>query len=380
MNAPLVIIGTGLAGYNLAREYRKHAPDAPLLIITADAGDFYSKPMISNALAGNKSAAQLAMKSAEKMAEELKATVLTHTRVESIDRDARIVRVAGGEHAYSQLVLALGADPIDSGLQGDRSRVISVNDLADYARLREMLEGKEDILVIGAGLIGCEFANDLSAIGKRVQVVDPSVWPLSRLLPQAGGERLKAALEGLGVTFHLGTTAQSVALVDDRVVVTLANGETVTVALVLSAIGLRPRIALAQDAGLATNRGIKVDRHLRTSDPAIFALGDCAEVDGQVLPFVMPIMQAMRALAATLAGNDTRVSYPAMPVVVKTPACPTVVSPAAPGSAGEWVVESDAEGLKARFMHGDLTLGFALMGKATAERAAMAAGVPPVLP
>jgi rubredoxin-NAD+ reductase len=150
---------------------------------------------------------------------------------------------------------------------------------------------------------------------------------------------------------------------------------------VLSAVGLRPRIALAQAAGLATNRGIVVGRHLATSDADIFALGDCAEVAGLVLPFVMPIMHSARALAATLAGKPTPVAYPAMPVLVKTPACPTIVSPPPAGADGEWIVTADADGVKSLFQDASgKMLGFALNGKATAERAALAPQLPPVLP
>jgi rubredoxin---NAD+ reductase len=150
--------------------------------------------------------------------------------------------------------------------------------------------------------------------------------------------------------------------------------------VVLSAIGLKPRITLARAAGLKTNRGIVVSRNLDASAPDVYALGDCAEVEGLVLPFVMPIMHAARALAATLSGKPTAVVYPAMPVLVKTPACPTIVSPPPAGAAGSWSITADDESVKSLFLGADgKLLGFALNGKAAAERGALTQQLPPVI-
>jgi len=123
-----------------------------------------------------------------------------------------------------------------------------------------------------------------------------------------------------------------------------------------------------------------VNATLQTSDEDVYALGDCAEVEGRVLPFVMPIMQAARALAPTLAGKLTQVRYPAMPVVVKTPACPAVVSPPDMGAQGEWQVEEVDDGVRALFRSAEgKLLGFALLGTVTTEKNALAAQLPPVM-
>jgi rubredoxin-NAD+ reductase len=166
----------------------------------------------------------------------------------------------------------------------------------------------------------------------------------------------------------------------DVFVLTDAEGNKYEADLVLRAIGLAPETTLAAATGLKVNRGIVVDRLLQTSDPNIYALGDCAEVGGLVLPFILPIMQAARALAKTLAGTPTEVAYPAMPVLVKTPACPTVVSPPAAGAEGVWQEEAIEGGLQSLFHSpsGEL-LGFALMGEATKARQALAPKLPPML-
>jgi rubredoxin-NAD+ reductase len=382
MDAPVVIVGTGLAGWNTAREFRRHDKATPLVVLSRDGAGFYSKPMLSNALAGNKSAAALLMKPADRMAAEVGATVLAQAGVVSIDTAARTLALADGRtQSWRDLVLALGADPVRLPLAGDAAdTVLSVNDLDDYARFAAALDGVRRVALLGGGLIGCEFANDLLARGIRPVVLDVAERPLARLLPEAGSAFLRARLEAAGVGLRMGVSVQRVDVApgaDGRLRLTLSDGSTLGADLVLSAIGLAPRTALARAAGLAVNRGIVVDRQLATSAPHVHAVGDCAEVDGLNLPYVMPLMAQARALGATLAGTPTPVAYPAMPVTVKTPACPTVVCPPLPGAAGTWQVTGDAAGCEAVFRASDgRALGFALLGQATARKQALAGEVP----
>lgn len=389
MTDPIVILGSGLAGYTVAREFRKLDKDTPLIVISRDHAGFYSKPMLSNALAGNKTAATLVMKSVEKMSAELPATIHPNTEVQSIDLASRMLVLSDGQTLpWRDLVLALGADPIRLPLGGDAAaEVLSVNDLDDFARFAERLAdggGVKRVVILGGGLIGCEFANDLLARGITPVVIDPAAWPLSRLLPEAAGARLRERLEAAGAQFQFGLAASTVDLAaagsPSRLNVTLNDGSTVSADLVLSAIGLRPRTALAQAAGLTIHRGIVTDRLLATSATHVYAVGDCAEVSGLNLPYVMPIMQQARALAATLAGTPTPVIYPAMPVTVKTPACPTVVCPPPLNALGAWDVQLTADACVARFVGGDAQLlGFALLGTATSQKQVLGAGVPGLL-
>ncbi|MCA8967723.1 MAG: FAD-dependent oxidoreductase, partial [Planctomycetes bacterium] len=161
-DTPIVIVGTGLAGYSTARELRKLDTSTPIVLVTGDGGWFYSKPMISNALGRGQAPMDLPTATAEEMAGDLSARVLTRTRVERIDTAARTVTAGGETIAYRDLVLALGADPVRPKLAGDAvDRVLSINDLDDYVRFRAALDGRRRVAVLGAGLIGSEFANDL---------------------------------------------------------------------------------------------------------------------------------------------------------------------------------------------------------------------------
>ncbi|MDF2446777.1 MAG: pyridine nucleotide-disulfide oxidoreductase [Moraxellaceae bacterium] len=361
---PLVIVGTGLAGYNLAKEFRKLDSERPLLIITQDDGRNYSKPMLSTGFTKNKTADELAMNGVEQMREQLKADIRTGVAVNAIDRVAKTIQVEGEIIPYGDLVLALGADVFRPPLGGDGiERVYSVNDLQDYARFRDVVAGKKKAVIIGGGLIGCEFANDLSNGGFSVDVVEPVGRVLPSLLPERASDAVANGLASLGVKFHFGHSVKGVWEDGAGVSVELSNGERIAGDVVLSAIGLRPRTQLALVSGLKVERGIVVDRFLRTSDANIYALGDAAEVDGKVLLYVLPLMAAARALAKTLAGEPTPVQYPAMPVQVKTPVCPVVVSPVVPGTPGNWEIDASGNDVKAVFKSPEgQTLGFALTG------------------
>src|SRR5690606_5482250 len=143
---PIVIIGSGLAGYNTAKELRKLNTTTPLTLISADSGPFYSKPMLSNALASKKEAAAIALNTTEQMAAQHNATVRAKTRIDAIDTAARTLRIGDETLPYSKLVLALGADQIRLPIAGDAAGdILTVNDLDDYAGFRTAIAGKKRV-------------------------------------------------------------------------------------------------------------------------------------------------------------------------------------------------------------------------------------------
>jgi rubredoxin-NAD+ reductase len=387
MSAPaLVIVGAGLAGWTSAREFRKLDTSTPVVLVTSDSGDFYAKPTLSNACAQKRLADQLVTTAAAKMAETLNVTLMAHSQVLAINAPGHslAITVADGPTQtlpFRQLVLATGAHPIRVPLKGDAAvQVQSINHLTDLAHFQRALGASpKTVLIMGAGLIGCEFANDLVLGGHTVSVVDPATRPLAALLPAGASDQLHEALSALGVAWHLGTTVESLNQKPEGtgLVATLANGQAVAADLVLSAIGLRADTALAQAADLKCERGVVVDDLLHTSTPDIFAVGDCAQYASageRTLPYVMPIMNAARALAATLAGTPTPLVFPLMPVSVKTPALPIVVATPHPSLLGSWVAEAlSAEAAQAggawRFVDSDgQQRGFVLTGKQSARR------------
>ncbi|MGE8323935.1 MAG: NAD(P)/FAD-dependent oxidoreductase [Pseudomonas sp.] len=381
MTSPVVIIGTGLAGYNLAREFRKLDAQTPLLLITADDGRSYSKPMLSMGFAKHKDADGLCMAEPGAMAEQLNAEIRTHTRISGIDPGHKRLWIGEEAVEYRDLVLAWGAQTVQVPIEGDGGDwLFPINDLEDYARFRAAAVGKQRVLILGAGLIGCEFANDMSQGGFQVDVVAPCEQVMPTLLHPAAAAAVQAGLEGLGVRFHRGPVLTRLQQVAHGLEAHLSDGRVIACDLVVSAIGLRPRTDLAAAAGLQTNRGICVDRELRTSHANIFALGDCAEVEGINLLYVMPLMSCARALAQTLAGKPAAVAYGPMPITVKTPACPLVVSPPPRGQEGTWQVEGQGGDLKVLCVDTDgKLLGYALTGSAVMDKLALNRQLPPVM-
>lgn len=379
-DAPIVIIGTGLSGYSLAREIRKQDKEVPVLMLTADDGHSYSKPMLSTGFTKGKSADELAQADAAGMAEQLNIELRAHTTVTGLDPEGHCVLIGDERLEYSKLVLAWGADVIRIPLEGEGQEYVhSINDLMDYRAFRQALDGQSRVAIMGAGLIGCEFANDLRNGGYEVDVIAPSDTAMPGLVPPAAGDAVVEALTEEGVRFHLETVVDRIERAGDGVRLTLANGETVDADRVISAVGLKPRVELAQTAGLTVDRGIVVNRALQTSAEDIYALGDCAEVDGHVLLYVLPLMACSRALAKTLTGTSTDVAYGVMPVMVKTPCCPTAVCPPPVDADGEWEIERDGRNVRALFKDAAGTLlGFAVTGDYAMEKQALSKEVPPL--
>jgi rubredoxin-NAD+ reductase len=386
---PIIIVGAGMAAYTIARELRKLDKTVPLLIVTADNGGYYSKPMLSNAFAQKKLAAQLITHSAAQMGEQLGANVMTGISVEKIDTAAKKIDTAAGAFEYEKLVLAVGAQPIRLQIAGDAAQeILSVNHIDDYATFRDsLLPQQRDaarVAILGAGLIGCEFADDLAAHGHAVTLIDPNALPLAALAAPVLSQGLRTALLACGVDLRLGTTAASIDRAGDALAITLANGERIAADVVLSAVGLRPDLRLAQASQLHTARGITVDACGRTSAADVYALGDCAEyrLDSEgrssPLPYIAPLMSAARAIAKTLLGETTEIDLRHAPVIVKTPSYPLALVPPPPHaiSGGRWETEQDGDRTIARFIDADgMLVGFGMAPQESKMRQALLAAL-----
>lgn len=387
---PIVIIGSGMAGYTVAREFRKLNTEQELVMICADDAVNYAKPTLSNALVGKKAPEQIALGDAEKMSAQLNMRIEKNTWVKSIDAENHLLSIEkdGVESSltYAKLILAVGANPIRLAISGDASDDIHVvNNLSDYTAFRKQIDQNHDkrVVILGAGLIGCEFANDLQNTDHKVTVIDLATQPLCRLLPAHVASAFKQGLEDTGVKFVLGTTVEKISKAENNsYVISLANGQSFVADAVLSAIGLQPNIALAKTAKIQTARGVITNNQLETNQADIYAVGDCAEVNGTLLPYVMPIMQQARALAKTLNGANTAVHYPAMPVAVKTPAAPLTVLAVPNDLEVTWQTEELDDGMIAKaFDSSDTLRGFVLLGATAAkQRLTLTKLVPDLIP
>lgn len=382
VNRPIVIIGTGLAGYDLVKELRQRDDSCEVVMITADDGSYYPKPVVSNGISKNKSAEDIVNASATEMQARYAVQIRSQTRVQAIDTDAHELQLDNGQvQGYRKLVLATGSRCVVPPLSGDgMDKVYQINNLDDYRHFRAAINGNKRVLVIGAGLIGCEYANDLASAGLEVTVVELMHGPLAAMLPKEASEAVHDGLQAAGVSFCFGRKIERIDHAGEGIIATLDNGDTLKADLALAAIGVQPNLELARQAGLILNRGIVVNRFLETSQINIFALGDCAEVQGLVLPFVMPLTAHVRALAHTLAGINTEVNYGVMPVHVKTPSVPIIFYRPKTDEAGQWQVERNGVHCKAlcKSDSGRL-LGLALTGDYTALKNELVPQLPPML-
>ena len=379
MSLPIVIIGSGFAAYQLVKTLRRQDTEQAITVITANGGDDYAKPDLSHVFTKAQSAKDLIKMSADEFANPYGITLLSHSRVESIDATKKTLRCNGESIAYQQLILATGARAFVPPFQGDAvGRIITLNGLEDYAASQSELKEAKSVLVIGAGLIGTEIAMDLASTDKQVILTDRAEALLPSLLPDFVSAQLYQSLGNQGVTIELGTQVKSLRQAEESIAISLENGHDYRVDAVVCAVGLRPNTRLAAEAGLQTNRGIVVDRQLRTSDPHIFALGDCAEIDGNVLAFLQPILLSANALAKTLLGQASNVALPPMMVKVKTPRLPMQLSGNTANADANWQVSASKEGMTARaFDEEQQMIGFVVTGSHMKQGFSLLRELPP---
>lgn len=371
MEHPIIIIGSGMAGYTLAREIRKQNKEQALIMICADDAQNYAKPTLSNAYATKKQPNTIALADATKMATQLNIMINSHAIVVNIDSKNKIISyMQNGKKTdlkYHKLVLALGATPIVPEPLKNHPSVFSVNNLHDYIIFRSFIETKPEkrIVIVGGGLIGCEFAHDLKASGYDITILEKSTYPLSGLLPQHIAKLFQDKLSQLGISFLCDTTVKAI---NDHHITTQSN-QQIPYDSILCAIGLKPNTELAQASGIKVNKGIIANTLLETNQPDIYALGDCVEVNELILPYVMPLMQQAKSLAKTLLGEPTHLHYPAMPVAIKTPTAPLTVLLPPQNITVTWHDEILEDGLIASAIDSENTLrGFILFGATAAKQ------------
>ncbi|PCJ15644.1 MAG: FAD-dependent oxidoreductase [Candidatus Cloacimonadota bacterium] len=365
----LIIIGTGLAGYTLAKEIRKLNQAINITMITDNDGAFYSKPNLSTALTKNKSSNDLIQNTAKEMEEKYKIKILTHTKVNSIDTEKSQINIEKKSFQYDSLVLAVGANPFRPPINGNASNdALSINSLNDYKVFRKKLQSAEKVAIIGPGLIGCEFANDLISQDKEVYVIGPDAYPMSGLLTKETGEYLQDELSKYKVNWHLNCLPKSINKLNDKYEILLNNNQSIFCDLIISAVGLRANLSLIKNTNINHDKAILVNEYLQTNISNIYAVGDCAQVNSHYLPFVAPILSGTKALAKTLNKDKTNVQYKASSIIVKTSNCPLVI--AKPNTKHDTsTLTKTKNGLKLLYLNNEKKIiGFILMGDQVKEK------------
>ncbi|MEP7101164.1 MAG: FAD-dependent oxidoreductase, partial [Burkholderiales bacterium] len=345
-DAGIVIVGAGRAGWQMAQALRELDAQVAITIVSACSADVYDKPTLSVACAREIAPAQLVREGAAQAARRLRVRLLAHTHAVSIDAHSRQLRTTRGTLRYRQLVLAHGAAPRPVEVLPP-DLCWRINDLAAYQRLRGALGSqRRHVVIVGAGLVGSELANDLALEGHGVTLLDLQPRPLAAQLPALASQRLLEAWQGLPLRFVGGVQVANVLRCEGMVCVTTRCGQSFEADQVIAATGLLPAGRLAQRAGLLVDEaGIAVDTPtLRSSDPHIHALGDCASVEGRAQRYIEPISRQAQAIASAILGDGTlRFAPKAVPLRVKTGSMPFTLH-GVPTASGDWTILVDAGG------------------------------------
>lgn len=343
----IVIVGSGFAARQVVKNIRKLDSQVAINMIAADSGVDYNKPDLSHVFSRQQSADDLTRMSAEQFALENSLTLHTGTRITAIQRHNKQVQCGDQVFQYHKLVLATGATAMLPPIAGNEL-ICTFNSQNEYRQHQEALQQARRILVLGGGLIGAELAMDLQRAGKGVILLDKAHSLLASVLPVEISSRLQYSFSQRGITLVFNNELHSIEKVADGLQVALHCGHRYRVDAVIAAMGLQPETSVAAAAGLDIGRGIKVNQQLQTSDPDIFAIGDCAEIGGKVLPFLQPILVSAMTLAKNLLGGAHCLKLPAMLVKVKTPDLPLYFAGETQRHDLNWEINLTPQGMIAR--------------------------------
>jgi nitrite reductase (NADH) large subunit len=311
----LVLVGNGMAGMRTIDEILAHDRERfEIEVIGAEPHPNYNRILLSSVLAGEKEIDEIFLHSCEWYARHNIKLSLGEAAVK-LSAGAKTVTTASGRAtSYDKLVLATGSRPVVPPVAGlELPGVCAFRNITDLELMREASRRGGHAIVVGGGLLGLEAAFGLMKRGMKVTVLHLMQSLMERQLDEAAGLLLKRDLEGSGVTVL--TKAQTEAIVGDTHVegVRLADGRELPADLVVFAVGVRPNIDLARAARLDVNRGIIVDDFMATSEPDIFAVGECIEHHGQTFGLVGPIWEQARTCAAVLCGGRPKPYIPPIP-------------------------------------------------------------------
>jgi nitrite reductase (NADH) large subunit len=320
MTEKLVIIGNGMAPGRMLEHLFEEAPGRyAVTIFNAEPRVNYDRIMLSPVLSGEKDYEEIIIHGDGWY---IKNGILLYKghKVVAVDREARTVTSNHGvTESYDKLVIATGSTPIVLPVPGaNLPGVLTYRDLDDVNAMLLAAQSRAKAVVIGGGLLGLEAAAGLEAQGMETTVLHLMPTLMERQLDPAAGYLLQKSLESRGIKII--TKADTKAILGQRRVegIELRDGSVIPATLVVMAIGIRPSTSLAKEAGLEVNRGIVVDEELRSSDPDIFAIGECAEVDGHTYGLVAPLYEMARVAAAHLAGkSDARFVHGDTPIKLK---------------------------------------------------------------
>lgn len=303
----LVMIGNGMAGLRTIEEILERDDERfDITIMGKEPYPNYNRIMLSNILQNKMSVEETIMNSYD-WYDEHNIQLINNDPAIKIDRNnQKVMTESGIEVDYDQCIFATGSKAFVLPIQGsDFPSVIGWRTIDDTKRMMEIAKSKKHAIVIGGGLLGLECARGLLDQGMEVTVIHLAEWLMEMQLDAKAGQMLKADLEKQGMNFELQANTKEILGEEDVEAVRLADGRVLEADLVVMAVGIRPYTELAKQSDLEVNRGIVVNDMMQTSDPNIYAVGECAEHQGKVYGLVAPLYEQGKVLADYLTDNDT---------------------------------------------------------------------------
>lgn len=304
-----VILGNGAAGLSAAKEIRKRDKTGSIVMVSEEPYATYNRPMLTKALMADIQADQIAVEESS-WYEENRIYQVLGKRIVSVDREKKEVELSdGGRLKYTKLVYALGSECFIPPIRGhEQEEVIAIRRLADTQKIVAMMDRVKNVVVIGGGVLGLEAAWEMKKAGCAVTVLELAPQLMGRQLDEAAGEMLKAISQSVGIEIHTGVSIEAIEGDGHVSGVRLADGTVFPAEMVIVSCGVRANAAIAREAGIETDRAVIVNEQMQTSDPDVYAAGDCAQFNGMNYAIWPQALEEGKVAGANAAG-DTEVKY-----------------------------------------------------------------------
>ena len=363
----IVIVGGGFAALQTIKMLRKADQNIAITMVTADSGVEYSKPNLSHVFSNEQTPQQLVMNNAQQLAKQYNVVIKTNVWVNEINTEQQFIVAGDDVIPYSKLVLATGATPFIPPAEGLLPQAtITLNSLEEFERSKAQIDDAQRITVIGGGLIGVELAFDLQTAGKDVTIIEPASYLLNSLVPPFVSLELERELTKAGVTVETDSAVCRATYLPDGVRLQTTSSRLIKTDVVIAAAGLMPNTTLAKQAGIEVNRGIIVNEAMRTSIQNVYAIGDCTEIQGQVMAYLQPAVLSASILAKQLTTGEGKLRLPHIITKVKTPRYPIQLAGRNIQTVQNWEAKFDPKGIIAKgFNESNQLVGFIVTGEHT---------------
>ncbi|OGI11188.1 MAG: hypothetical protein A2Y40_04910 [Candidatus Margulisbacteria bacterium GWF2_35_9] len=294
----IIIIGNGPAGTTVASKIRQLDKICSIHIFSLESLPYYARPKLPDYICGKTDNLQVY---AESWYKDHNIKLHLDSKVQTIDVAKKTILSNNTEYSYNTLLLATGALPNKPPVSGsDNKNIFTLRTLDDARNIINALKDKKEITVVGGGVLGLEIASTFASMGNTTKVIETGHYLLNRQLNETQGKKLQSAMEQLGITFYLKEMCDSIIDDKNKIVIKTKNNTLISSDIIVLSVGVKADIDLAKKAGLTVDKGIVVNEYMQTSNPDIFAAGDCIQFDGQLWGFIKSSIEQGNIVASNI--------------------------------------------------------------------------------